>query len=129
MFVRKSKYKAMEEMYHKKMIENYKKIKRILNDSNEKSDMILELQDKVLDLQAELRLCKGEGWCKPFTFNDALEILDNRKSYFEDRVKFARGLPDTEYVKELMYQHWECDRIMDLLFEQLEKSDKNEDGD
>lgn len=129
MFVRKSNYKAMEEMYRKKITENYNEIKRILDDNNEKSDMILELQDKVLDLQAELRLCKGEGWHKPFTFNDALEILDHRKSYFEDRVKFARGLPDTEYVKELMYQHWECDKIMGLLFEQLEKSDKNEDGD
>lgn len=129
MFVRKSNYKKMEEMYRKKITENYNEIKRILDDSNEKSDIILELQDKVLDLQAELRLCKGEGWHKPFTFNDALEILDYRKSYFEDRVKFARGLPDTEYVKELMYQHWECNKIMDLLFEQLEKSDKNEDGD
>ena len=129
MFVRKSKYTAMEEMYQKKITENYDKMRTIINDSNEKSDKILELQDKVLDLQAELRICKGVGWHKPFTFNDALEMLDNRKSYFEDRVKFARGLPDTEYVKELMYQHWECDKIMDLLFEQLKKSDKNEDGD
>lgn len=129
MFVRKSKYEAMEKMYQKKITENYDKINTLINENNERVDKISELQDKVLDLQAELRMCKGEGWHKPFTFNDALEILDNRKSYFEDRVKFARGLPDTEYVKELMYQHWECDKIMGLLFEQLEKSDNNEDGD
>ena len=44
-----------------------------------------------------------------------------RDEYFKDRLDFARGLADTNYVKELMYQQWECDTIMGLIFEQIDK--------
>ena len=116
MIVLKSKYNKMRKLYTKKITKQIDEITELLQKNNEKSDQILELQDKVLDLQAQLRLCKGEGWHKPFTYNDALEILSLRKDYFEDRLEFARGLPDVEFVKQLMYQQHECDEIMYLLF-------------
>ncbi len=128
MIVLRSKYKKMKEFYNNKINKQIDEITELLQKNNEKSDKILELQDKVLDLQAQLRVCKGEGWHKPFTYNDALEILDLRKSYFESRLEFARGLPDVEYVKQLMYQQHECEEIMDALFEQFHKDDDNEDG-
>lgn len=106
MFVRKSKYRKLE-----------KKCK----DLEEVRDRLIEecrsLDEERTALKRELKY-NAENI---FTYNDAIEICDMRETYFKDRLEFARGLPDVNYVKELMYQQWECDTIMGLIFEQLDK--------
>lgn len=102
MFVRKSKYKKLEKRC--KGLEE-------VHDRLEEECRLLNKQKDVLKRALE----------HVFTYDDAIEICDMRDEYFKDRLDFARGLPDTNYVKELMYQQWECDTIMGLIFEQIEK--------
>lgn len=106
MFVRKSKYRKLE-----------KKCKGL----EEVRDRLIE-ECRSLDKEKDsLKKALEHDRDTIFTYDDAIEICNMRDNYFKDRLNFARGLADTNYVKELMYQQWECDTIMGLIFEQIDK--------
>lgn len=106
MFVRKSKYRKLEK--------RCKDLEEVRDRLGEECRLLNKEKDalkKQLEHNRDII----------FTYDDALEICDMRDEYFKDRLNFARGLADTNYVKELMYQQWECDTIMGLIFEQIDK--------
>lgn len=77
---------------------------------------IEELENKIKNLRKENK--------KLFTYNDAIDIIDARLSYMENKFKEVKGSGLTEATQRYYYEKSALEKVLMVIVEEGRKKDK-----